>query len=465
MATPESEPAAQAASPETGPGLLAAAGTPALAGTAMSRPRWGQVVARVRHPGWSWTVGRDWLIPSAVAVATLFLGAALGGIPALVAGSWQDPQTRIAVWAAIALGAVGLLALLATWLIWRGRNGILRRNGTAYVFLESAGGWSADDVRAFLALAKRQFARTIEVPGPGKLDGSWDWPLGAGAQDWDSKVTELVRAFQALRCDDDPATPKGIFMWAWAPVAIAYGARVTAADRGLVLDIWQRPSRGRAGDVEIAPWSQRPHRFGGGQRPQSITNALPGSVPREYRWPAQVTIKRPAVGGGAVPASAADGREVPVILLVRLGRQSWGPVPDAPAEPDPGAPLTVVLEDAAGLGRVGTFGTEIRELRIVPPGGYRLFPWPAYPSLVAEVSEWIRRRSSELDGHQLMIGAILPPEVALGLGIDAGRLTSSAWPTHLWPIVSDPMTKALVVPRLNLGTATLTTAILAVGGS
>ena len=460
MATPETDPAAQTVSPDTSPGLLAAAGAgAAVAGSAVSQPRWRQVTVRVRHPGWSWTVGRDWLIPSAIAVATLCLSVAIGGIPALVAGSWQDPQTRIAAWAAIACGVVGLLALPATWLIWRGRNGILRRNGTAYVIQESARGWTADDAQAFLALAKRQFARTIEVPGPGKLDGSWDWPLGAGGQDWDSKVSELVRSFQALRCDDDPATPKGIFMWAWAPVAIAFGAQVTAADRGLVLDVWQRPSQGHAGDVEIATWSQGPHRFGIGQQLQLSTSALPDSVVREYRRPVQVTIKPRAVGEGTVPDIARVEGQVPVILLVRLGRQPWGPLPDARAEHNQIVPLTVVLEDAAGLGRVGTFRTEIRELRIVPPVGDGLFPWPTYPSLVAGASEWIRRRAAELDDRLLMIGTILPPEVALGLGIDAGRLTGSAWPTHLWPIVSDPATKALVVPRLNLGTAALTSQV------
>ena len=134
-------------------------------------------------------------------MAILFLGAALGGIPALMAGSWLDPQNRIAVWAAIALGGVGLLALLTTWLIWQGRNGILRRNGTAYIFQDSARGWSADDAQVFLASAKRQFARTIKVPGPGKLGDSWDWPLGIGAQDWDGKATRLVRSFGALRSE------------------------------------------------------------------------------------------------------------------------------------------------------------------------------------------------------------------------------------------------------------------------
>ncbi len=461
MATPETEPGIQATSPDTSPVAPSGAGPgmPAVARSATDQPRWKQVAVHLRHPGWSWTVGRDWLIPSAVAVATLFLGAALGGIPALVAGSWQDPQTRIAVWAAGALGVVGLLALLATWLIWQGRNGILRRNGTAYVIQELARGWSADDSRAFRASAKRQFARTIEVPGPGQLSGSWDWPLGDGAQGWEGKATELVRAFQALRCDDDPATPKGIFMWAWAPVAIAYGARVTAADRGLVLDIWQRPSRGRADDVEIAPWSQRPHRFGRGQQAPAITEVLSGIVPEEYNWPAQVTIKPRAATPGTAHEEAVGRGAEPALLLVRLGRQSWGPVPEVPAEANPASPLTMVLKDAAGLGLDDTFRTEIRELRVVPPAGTKLFPWPAYPSLVAEVSAWIRRQAAELEGKQLIIGTILPPEVALGLGIDAGQLTSPAWPAHLWPIVFDPIANALVVPRLNLGATALTSPV------
>lgn len=50
------------------------------------------------------------------------------------------------------------------------------------------------------------------------------------------QVDELTRAFQALRFTDDPGTPNGILMGAAWAVAVAFGQRVTAADRDLVLE-------------------------------------------------------------------------------------------------------------------------------------------------------------------------------------------------------------------------------------
>jgi hypothetical protein len=41
------------------------------------------------HPGWSWTVGRAWVITALSASVTLILGAVLGALPALLAGSWR----------------------------------------------------------------------------------------------------------------------------------------------------------------------------------------------------------------------------------------------------------------------------------------------------------------------------------------------------------------------------------------
>ena len=424
-----------------------------MARIAARLPRWVPSASSFRHPGWSWTVGRDWLIPSAVAVATLFLGAALGGVPAVVAGSWKDPQTRTGTWAVIALSAVGLLALLVTWLIWRGRREMRRRNGTAYVIQETAYGWSADDHRAFLAAVSRQFARTIDVPGPGQLSGPWDWPLGEGAQDWDGKLTDLVRAFQVMQSDDDPDIPKGIFMWAWAPVAIAFGTRAAAADRGLTLNVWQRPSRGRAGRVEIPLSPPRSHRFGG-LPAHTLADVLPGSSSRNVRWPAMLTIE-PAGAANPGPRGLTGAAEAPVILLLRFGIQSWGPVPGVPAKPDRGTPLTLGLRDAAGLGLSGACPTEIHELRVLPAAGGTLFPWAAYPALASYAADWIRKQVAGAPGRIFLIGTIVPPEVALGLGINAGQVSGPAWPAYLWPIVPKPPSNEYVVPRLNLGTASL----------
>src|ERR1035441_10331846 len=57
------------------------------------------------HPRWSWPVGRAWLITALSASVTLILGAVLGALPALLAGSWQYPQTRDQTWVLIGFAA------------------------------------------------------------------------------------------------------------------------------------------------------------------------------------------------------------------------------------------------------------------------------------------------------------------------------------------------------------------------
>ena len=402
------------------------------------------------HPGWAWTVGRDWVIPTGVGAATLFIGAALGGIYGVVGGSWHNPQTRDQAWFLIAFGAVGLIALIGTLFVWRGRNRLLRRNGTSYIVQEEAREWQHDEARDFLADARRHFARMIRIPGPGMLGGHWDWPLGEGAKHWDSKVTELARSFQALHFDDDPETPNGIFLWAWWAVAVAFGAQVTAADRGLFLDVWQRPSRGRAGHFEAASWSQRPHQFGQGAAVASLHEILPESALQEFTWPTRVT----AIPREPRPNLASPGGHELAVLLVRLGRQSWGPIAEVPATPDPANPVNLVLDDAAGVGgSAGDVPAEIHELRCIPPGGGTQFPWPAFPPLVAEVSAWIRAKTAGLQGHTVLLATVMPPETALGLGIDAAQVGKPGWPTHLWPIVYQKSIDAMIVPSLDLGTA------------
>jgi hypothetical protein len=399
------------------------------------------------HPGWSWTVSRAWVITALSASVTLLVGAAVGTLPALLAGNWHDSQTRIQTWVLIGFAAVSLIAAAIAIVLNRKRGWVLGQNGTAYIIQEFAADWARQGERAFLGSAGRHFARVITVPGPGRLGRSWDWPLGEGAQRWDGKVTELAHSFLALASDDNQETPDGIFMWAWWAVAAAFGMRVTAAHRDLVLDVWQRPSHGRVGHVEPITWQQRPHRFGQAD-PAPLAGLQPESAPREFIWPAELTLKR------RMPDTAPAAGDRLSVLLLRLGHQRWGPLPDVHAGPEPAHALHLTVDDAAGIASGQSSEVVIHELRCVPPSDGQ-FPWQAVPSLVAASADWIERKAAELPGHTLLLGTTMPPETALGLGITAGQVHRTRWPENIWPLIYQQSTDAMVVPRLNLGTAAL----------
>jgi hypothetical protein len=397
------------------------------------------------HPGWSWTVGRAWVITALSASVTLILGAVLSALPALLAGSWGDPQTRFQTWVLIGFTAASLLAAVTAVVLYRKRRWVLHQNGTVYVIRELASDWDRQDEKVFLDSAARYFARVIQVPGPGQLGRPWDWPLGHGAQHWDGKIDELARSFQALRSVDDPGTPNGILMWASWAVAVAFGLRVTAADRDLVLDVWQRPSHGRASDIETVLGTQRPHRFGYAQ-PVPLTELLPESAPREFTWRAKLTT----TPHGAHAHRAAGGHVS--VLLLRLGYQKWGPIPEVDSGSRPVHALHLEIDDTAGVAPNRSSAITIHELRCLPPSGGQ-FPWHAIPSLVTASADWIECKSAELAGQTVLLAAAMPPEAALGLGIAAGRAQRTRWPEYLWPLVYRTTTDSLVVPYLNLGTA------------
>jgi hypothetical protein len=397
------------------------------------------------HPGWSWTVGRAWVITALSASVTLILGAVLGALPALLAGNWSDPQTRFQTWVLIGFTVVGLVAAVIAVVLYRKRRWVLHQNGTAYVIRELASDWVRQDEKAFLDSAGRYFARVIKVPGPGQLGRSWDWPLGADAQQWDGKLDELAHSFQALRSVDDPDTPNGILIWASWAVAVAFGLRVTTADRDLVLDVWQRPSHGRAGDVETVLGTQRPHRFGYPE-PVPLPKLPPESAPREFTWQAKLTTIRRGADAHRAAASRVS------VLLLRLGHQKWGPLPEAGTGSQRAQALHLEIDDAVGVTPNRSSDITIYELRCLPPSDGQ-FPWHAIPSLVAASADWIESKSDELAGSAVLLGATMLPETALGLGITAGHAQRTRWPKNMWPLVYRTATDSLVVPHLNLGTA------------
>jgi hypothetical protein len=405
-------------------------------------------MVRFFQPRWSWTLSHGWTVSAAIATATLLLGAAVAGIPVVASGSWGDPQVRAQAWAFLALGIAGLAVLAMAAIMRHGRDRILRDNGTAYIIKERAGGWSDDEAHDFLIATKRRFARTISIPGPAQLSGSWDWPLDEGAQLWDEKVTELTRSFRALHSDDDPRSPNGIFMWAWWAVALAFAERVSAADRELVLDVWQRPSAGRAGRLEPILERQKAHRFATDKMFADTEVDRPEYAIRQSSWSAEVTVA-PHLQGVHRPA---EYRPVSVLVL-RLGPQEWGPLPAITGKPIHSRSARLCLEDAAGLNLPEQFCCDIYEFQSLPPDGQRHFPWAVFPSLADEAAQWVRRTAAELEGHTILAGAVMPPEIAVGLGIAAAR--ADDWPDTLWPILYRPDDHRLIVPRLNLGCSAL----------
>lgn len=392
-----------------------------------------------RHPGWSWTVRHDRLIPAGYGIAALFAGGMLGVVPALVTGDWKSGQTWGQLWLCVSLAVVAVAALGFSSAARRGRDRMLEQNGTAYIIQEQARFWTADTAECFRAGIRRQFARVVQVPGPAEVD-RWDWPLDAGARHWDGKVSELVRAFQVLNIDetrDGTASPNGVFMWAWWAVAMAFGMRVTAANRTLELDIWQRPSNARAGEVTPQTWAQRPHRFG--------SEARGSATVTEHTWPVELTVSR---RGRARAANATGDASV---LLVRFSGQEWGPFPVA-TPPSPASRAGLHLYDAAGIVPGGAPQTDLHELRCTPPGTQ--FRWEDFPALAAEAAAWIERKAKELAGHTLLLGTVIPQETGLGLGILAGQEARRAsWPEHLWPILYQRA--KFTIPHLDLGSAAI----------
>lgn len=398
----------------------------------------------MRHPG---------LIQAGYWVAGLLIAFALGNVPSLVTGDWKSGMTWVSLWLSVGSAIIAALAFGFAVIARRGQRGMIEGKGTAYIIQEYARFWDRDTAARFREGIRRQFARVVQVPGPVELSRGWDWSLDQDAWDWDTKVDVLVRAFRVLAIDEARGgggiTPNGVFLWAYWAIAVAFGMRVTAADRDLVLDVWQRPSKARAGMVEPEIWAQRPHRFGVGR--------LAGGTGLEFTervWSADLEHAWIARQRGWTRRRAAPGQIS--VLLVRFSASDWGPLPPV-AEQPPDEPLTLTLRTAVSLPDVGSSPVAIHELRCVPPltaSGDRQFPWDRFPALAAKAAAWIEEKAKELDGHTLLLGTLMPQEVGLGIGIHAGQVSRrSGWPARLWPIVLDPRKGDLAIPDLQLGSA------------
>lgn len=418
-------------------------------------------------------------------VATAALSAAGGIVPDLAVEGWTGGRGG---WL-LGFVTLGVVTVAAGAGLWWWRNRLRQRLGVAYVVNEVAAGWTPEQKEGFLSDVRDRFAVFRPVPPLRGFDRAAVWPQGPEATRWGRDVDSLVRHFRVASYDPDgrdATLDRSLFVWAPWPVAVAFGHRVTAGERGLALRVRQRDSFGRQGPLRVGP-IQDGHTFQG-QADQS-DGALSGEL-RVQSHPARLRITHdngraepPAVAAEPSPSSPgsspppesgssespssdgppAEGPSSKVLLLVlRTSHHEFGPLPRLPVDLTQRAahdfavaavtdrePLVIDLYDAAGLDLPATVPTTLREWRYLPRPGQTHHQWQDYPQIVAAAAQWIADQAAAAPGATILLGAQLPQEVAVGLGIRSAR--QPGWPRELWPLVHSVSDGAFTVPQLNLG--------------
>jgi hypothetical protein len=396
--------------------------------------------------------GLRWPATWASSAAAIGIGSALGALP----------RPLLAALAAVCV----LLAAFASWWTLSQRRES-RRRGSVYVVRERSAAWASDDdvTRHFIDALGTSFPEVRQVPGPAVLS-DWTWPLDGAAHAWEQNVSLLVAAIRISRRGDDKPGQKSLVAWTPWPVAVAMMAQMRRADRGPGLLVRQRTSFGRSAAIETVDPRQPPLSF------DAVPAAAPPRAARRlmfltsWRHPAGVSpprsevtelaerpvclqiTRRPEAGAGPeVPATSVT------VLLIRLGRGSWGPLAACDEADAESADLDLTVADASGIGVDGTVRARLWEWRCLPgvDAALDVHPWRDYEELARGAVSWIGQRCRESHGV-VLLGAVMPQEIGLGIGILLRQRDIHDWPAHLYPLVwSGP--GGFVIPRLDLGAA------------
>jgi hypothetical protein len=377
------------------------------------------------------------------AVSTALLGGALGALPDILASDPGAGDFLPRLWTSVVLLAAGSGALWVGVRLWRRREDLLRRRGTAYILEETAAGWIYEEKATFLADVKAQFPAVKHIPGPSTFQGPWHWSLGDEAGDWDERVDQLVVALWTLQFNDEDIDSGSLFVWAWWSVALAFGARATSGRRRRSpMLIRQRPSLGAQGALDLKAWHDKAHLF---EQPSTLEDKE--TFTREVRL--HITSQNQIYAGSATAPP-------PSILLVRMTRTTFG------SELHVGTPESEIISfeigDAVGLHPPGEATTVLHELRCLPKTS-RFHAWEEFPALAGTAVDWVAETAEKINGP-ILLGLLVPQEIAVGMGIliadGANRQGVPPWPVDVWPLHPVDKLGRLVVPKLDLGRNGLT---------
>jgi hypothetical protein len=421
------------------------------------KPRWWN-----RRPHfWSVFTSRlarsDSWLGLAFTLANVLLSASLG----LVLGLTQhDSPLPWAVRLGAGMGLVGTFLLVLGFEGWTRRGQLRHEAGTAYVVDEQAETWTQEAKSSFGAKLREEFLTTLTVPGPGTMDLSWRWSLNAlDAPRWDAYVDRLVHAFWSVHLVDREDTHNCVFVWAWWPVALSFGSRATYGRRGLSLRVGRRPSFGRQGSIygtgspvsgHLFSWPEHPEHSNAPAATESAVAAVTTTHPNELRKSIAFTV----IGDDTQnqPSTDAESPWRIRVLLVRMTSTEFDQ--DTMTVGDYSGDETV----AAAFRSTKDTGVEVpfAEFTMLPPDGHLHHAWETVPALARAATRWVAAQPVE-EQTITLLGMLVPPEVAVGMGILAAAPAGGGvpeWPTHLWPLVWDGPQKHFVVPGLDIGRKT-----------
>jgi hypothetical protein len=433
--------------------------------------RLGEWRAAAREGRASRPLSRPWLTGVLFAVATALLSGALGTLPGALdgvqpgRGMWTSWEMRLTV----AFGAAGMMMLAGAAWRWYAREVAVEERGTAYVINEMVPVWRHEEKAAVLTEAGSGFAAALLVPGPRELGENWDWTVGPqAAPQWDARVDQLVNSFWAVHYNDSKVTRNAVFVWAPWPVAMAFGARVTARGRGLVLHVRQRPSYGAAGPHRRPRLSDNPHDFGGVENVPVLEEIAPRHQPVTATTMLTLTVRplgAPDHQTGRTgrreghPVHAARSETGILLLVVRV---THGPV--GPIEMDLAKTRPFTLEVSPGLATdvvpAGPHHVPVAELRLGArePDGPAVpeLDWMAFPSAVNAIADWVTGQAAERKAKVVLLAARMPQEIAVGLGVQLtqrsqAREKGEPWPWQVYPAIFTGDPDRLAVPGLRLG--------------